>query len=175
MTQEVTAMKRYQSIGLGLAVAAMVLFVAVTMAALAQTPAPPPTNAPSDTTDVTVLIGLIAVLLVLGTGVRLYDLQRRREQRAMELQARLSDAFLLASVSGVAITPTVHAPFWSRDPLVIDIAGFVATPAMRDAVIQFVRRETLGGSQELHIEDRILVNPRMARRLTPYCVRAARA
>jgi hypothetical protein len=154
-------MKRYQSIGLGLAVAAMVLFAAGAVPA-AQSSAR--ANASSGTTDAIGLIGLLGVLLVtLGAGVRLYDLQRRREQRAMEVQARLSNAFLLASLSGMAITPTVYAPFWSRGPFMIDIAGAVPTPEMRAAAIQLVKRETSGIPQEVHIEDRILVNPRMAR------------
>ena len=154
-------MKRYQSIGLGLAVAAIVLFAVGASAALAQSSA---LTASSGTTDVIVLIGLLVVVLVaLGTGVRLYDLQRRREQRAMEVQARLSDAFLLGSLSGMAITPTVHAPFWSRGPFTIDLAGSVPTPQMRSAAIELVRRTTSGIPQEVHIEDRMLVNPRMAR------------
>jgi hypothetical protein len=159
-------MTRFQSIGVGLAVAAFVLLGTATTAALAEAVTPPPTSAPAGTGGVMVLVGLIVVLLLgLGTAVRLYDLQRRREQRAMELQARLSDAFLLEpSLSQVAITPTVHAPLWPRAPLTIDVAGSVPTPEMRDAAIQLVRRETAGIAQELHIDDRILVNPRMTRR-----------
>jgi hypothetical protein len=167
MPQEVAAMKRFQSIGLGLLVAAMGGLEVLTTAALAQAPASPPANTPSGTAGALVLVGLIVALVVaLGIAVRLYDLQRRREQRAMELQARLSDAFLLEpSMSDMAITPTVHAPFWPRGPLTIELAGTLPTPEMRDAAIELVRRETSGVAQELRIEDRMTVNRRVARRV----------
>ena len=51
-------------------------------------------------------------------------------------------------------------PFSSRGTLVVDVAGYVPTPEVRDAAIQLVRRETAGLDQPIRIEDRILVNAR---------------
>jgi len=46
---------------------------------------------------------------------------------------------------------------------VIEVAGSVPSPELRDAVLELVRRGTTGIAQEVRIEDRILVNPRRAR------------
>jgi hypothetical protein len=134
------------------------LFGPATTAALAQATAP--TGGSSGTIG-----GAIALVMVaLAIGVGLYDLQRRREQKALELQARLSDALFQNPVlPGLAITPTVHAPFWPSGPVVVDLAGSAPSPGLRDAVLQVVRREADRISNPLRVEDRIAVNPRTGR------------
>jgi hypothetical protein len=114
-----------------------------------------------------VVIGLLLVLVAtLVAGVSLYDLRRRREDRAMELQARLSDAMLLEpALVEAAVTPTVHASSWPRGPFTIAVAGAVPSPEIRYAALALVRRETAGIGRDVQIEDHIVVNPRMITRI----------
>jgi hypothetical protein len=149
-------MKLYRTIRLALTVVSTGACVAMPTAARAQTPE---TTTSSGTIGVIVLAALLVVAS--GIAVGLYDRQRRREQKALELQARLSDALLLdPSLPGLTITPTVQMPFSSRGTLVVDVAGYVPTLEVRDAAIQLVRRETAGLDQPIRIEDRMLVNAR---------------
>jgi hypothetical protein len=133
---------------------------------LAQTPmAPGPPPAQSDTTGpggIGLLLVVVAVLLaVLITAIRLYDMKRRQEDSAMMLQAKLSDALLQeASLAGSPITATVHTPMRKRSPIMVDVAGPVASPELRDTVLRIVRRETAGTGREVQIEDRMVVTPK---------------
>jgi len=154
-------MKHSQSIASGMAVSATALSL-VTAPAFAQTPGPAASGSSSAIVGLIILVA--AVVIAVGIAVRLYDLGRRREQKALELQSRLSDAFFMSpSLSAAAITPTVYAPLWSRGPITIDVAGSVPSPELRDAALELVRRETSRSAQEVRIEDRILINPAMAR------------
>ncbi len=76
------------------------------------------------------------------------------------LQAKLSDALLQeASLAGSPITATVHTPMRKRSPIMVDVAGPVASHELRDTVLRIVRRETAEMGREVQIEDRMLVNP----------------
>jgi hypothetical protein len=154
-------MTRLQSILFGLVVAALA-FVAAPPPASPQAVAPGTAEPVSGTGTVIALVAVALTLLVaLGIIIRLYDLRRQREQRAMELQAKLSDAlFLEPALSTFAITPTVRAPMWPRAPLSVEISGAVPTGQHRDAAFQLVRRETSGLAQDLHLENHVVVDPR---------------
>jgi hypothetical protein len=94
-------MKLYRTIRLALTVVSTGACVAMPTAARAQTPE---TTTSSGTIGVIVLAALLVVAV--GIAVGLYDRQRRREQKALELQARLSDALLLdPSLPGLTIRP----------------------------------------------------------------------
>jgi len=150
-------MKLSRMIRLALIIASTGAGVAMPTAARAQTSG-------ATTSGETFGVIVVAALLVVAVGiaVALYDRQRRREQKALELQAKLSDALLLdPSLPGLTITPTVLMPFSARGTVVIDLAGYVRTTEMRDAAIQIVRKETAGLERPMRIDDRILVNPRV--------------
>jgi hypothetical protein len=145
--------------------------------ALAQTPVrpgSPPLPAPTEPSGSwgggLLLFTVVAILLaVLITAIRLYDAKRRQEDSAMTLQARLSEALLQEpSLSDFPITATVYAPLRRRAPVVVDVAGPVASPALRDTVLRIVSRETAGIGREARIDDRMVVNPHAheARRLS---------
>ena len=60
-----------------------------------------------------VALGIIVGLLVLvGIGVKLYDIKRKREEQGVALQARLSDALLEGpELARLPLATTVHVPF----------------------------------------------------------------
>src|SRR5262245_59340558 len=125
------AMKLNRTIRLALTVVSTGAGLALPTAARAQTPE---TTSTSGTVGVIVLAGLMVAAVAIAVG--LYDRHRRREQKALELQARLSDALLQdPSLPGVAITPTVQMPFSSQGTVVIDVAGYVPTTEVSDAGI----------------------------------------
>ncbi len=157
---------------------ALVAIVATAAAAaewaLAQTPVTsgsPPVPAPAGTTSSWaggfLLFAVVAVLLaVLITAIRLYDAKRRQEDAAMTLQARLSDALLTEpSLSGSPIMATVYAPLRRRAPVVVEVAGPVASPGLRDRVLRIVSRATAGIGREARIDDRMVLNPMRTRRV----------
>ncbi len=155
-------MTRYRSIALGSVVAAPLSFVAPAVPALAQAVPPGTAEAASGTGMIIFLVAFILALLVaLGIVIRIYDLKRQKEERAMELQAKLSDAlFIEPALATFAITPTVRAPLWPRSPLSVEIRGVVPTGQHRDAAFQLVRREMSGLAQDLHLENHIVVDAR---------------
>src|SRR5436309_14776012 len=90
----------------------------------------------------TVFLLLFGLLVVVGIGVKLYDLKRKREAEAVHLQAQVSDALLRdASLFGLAVTPTAQVPWWSGTPARLDVAGRVPDPAYRGRALHLVDQE----------------------------------
>src|SRR5919197_1929403 len=74
----------------------------------------------------TVFLLLFGLLVIVGIGVKLYDLKRKREAEAVHLQAQVSDALLRdPALFGLAVTPTAHVPWWSGTPARLEICGRV--------------------------------------------------
>jgi len=70
----------------------------------------------------------IVILLAIGTIGRLLDLRRRREDEALGLQSRVSDALMLEpGLSGLAVTASMHVPLWPRKPPTLEIVGRVTS------------------------------------------------
>jgi hypothetical protein len=154
-------MTRHQSITLGSVVAVPLAIVAAAASAAGQDVSPGATEATSGTGIFFLVAFVLTLLVALGIAIRVHDLKRRKEQRAMELQAKLSDAlFVEPALSMFAITPTVRAPLWPRGPLSVEVGGVVPTGQHRDAAFQLVRRETSGLAHDLHLENHIVVDPR---------------
>jgi hypothetical protein len=141
--------------------------------ALAQTaPQPVTPIAPSDTAAGgfggagTVLAALLGLLVIVGIGVKFYDLRKKRESEAVHLQAQVSDALLRdQSLFGLPITPTVHVPTWSGSPAIIEVAGHVPTPQARDAARRLIEAEASRLRSDFRIEDRMAIDPNMERRV----------
>ena len=76
--------------------------------------------------EIIVVAAMLALVVLLGIAVKLYDLKRKREEEAVAAQARISDALLMdATLSGLPLTPTAHIPLWSGTPLTLQITGSV--------------------------------------------------
>jgi hypothetical protein len=122
-------------------------------------------DAPWGATEVTsmeiiVVAAMLSLVVLLGIGVKLYDLKRKREEEAVAAQARVSDALLMdASLAGLPLTPTAHVPLWKGTPLVVEIKGAVPRAELRFAAVDVARREISRSRSDFQVEDHIKVDP----------------
>lgn len=107
---------------------------------------------------VSVLGLLLGLLVIVGVGVKLYDLKRKREAEGVHLQAQVSDALLRDPSSfGLAVTPTAHVPWWSGTPVRLEVVGRVPTGESRDRVLRLVEQEARQIRPDVEIVDRLQV------------------
>jgi hypothetical protein len=107
----------------------------------------------------TVLVLLIGLLVLVGVGVKLYDLKRKREAEGVHLQAQVSDALLREpSLFGLPVTPTAHVPWWSGTPVRLDVVGRVPTAESRDRVLRLVEQESRQIRSDVDVVDRLQVD-----------------
>jgi len=77
----------------------------------------------------------------------------------------LSDMLLSEpAIAGLPVVPTVHVPLARRSPTRITISGAVPAPALRELVIERVRREAALRVPDYEIEDSLVVDPQVWRR-----------
>ena len=124
----------------------------------------PPQAAPQAATSggmgptLTVFLLLFGLLVIVGIGVKLYDLKRKRDAEGVHLQAQVSDALLRdATLFGMAVTPTAHVPWWSGTPARLELVGRVPTPDARDRARRIAEEEALGVRSDVEIVDRLEV------------------
>lgn len=158
-------MKTLQSfVGAGLAV--VFLLMAVVEVAWPQVTSPVPAGEGVAGYGLIAFLCVMGLLIAVGIAVKIYDVKRKREDEGIMLQARLSDALLGdPALAGVPVTPTVHVPFSRRDPVEIALTGAVPSPTRRDTVLEIVRRVAAPLESNYQIEDRLIVDPRIARRV----------
>ena len=114
----------------------------------------------------TVFILLAGLLVIVGIGVKLYDLKRKREAEGVHLQAQVSDALLRdSSTYGLAVTPTAHVPWWSGTPVRLEVVGRVPAPEIRDRVLRLVEQEARHIRPDVIIVDRIELEAAAAMRV----------
>ena len=102
---------------------------------------------------------VIGLLVLIGIGVKLYDLKRKREVEAVHLQARVSDALMREpDLINLAVTPTASVPWWSGTPARLEVAGRVPTPEMREQVLRLVEREAQQVRPDVTLVDRLQVD-----------------
>jgi hypothetical protein len=107
----------------------------------------------------TVLVLLIGLLVLVGVGVKLYDLKRKREAEGVHLQAQVSDALLREpSLFGLPVTPTAHVPWWSGTPVRLDVVGRVPTAESRDRVLRLVEQEARQIRSDVDVVDRLQID-----------------
>lgn len=108
----------------------------------------------------------ILLLLIVGMGVKLYDLARKRRQDAAAVQTKISDAIVAdPMLSRLPLTPTVRMPLWRGKPLIVEVVGSVPSPGLRQAAADLVLREALRFRKGCQLETRISVEPGMLRRV----------
>jgi hypothetical protein len=144
------------------------VLTALTGPVWAQTaPAPPMSpSAPAagGASALSIIVVLAVLMLALGVTVKLFDLRRKREGEAVQLQAQVSDALLRdPALFSLPITPTARVPFWSGSPATIEIAGQVPDPEMRERVLRIARAEAKRIRPDVKVEDRLAVVPLAAR------------
>ncbi len=133
--------------------------------ARAQAPAPPPTPAtPAPAGGALWAIGIIiALLVVVGLAVKLFDLRRKREAEAVQLQAQISDALLRdPAFFGLPVVANADVPL-TGGPARIEIVGQVPNEAIREAVLRLAHHEASRIRADFTIEDRLAVAPTLER------------
>jgi hypothetical protein len=135
--------------------------------AWAQAPAAPPIPLPPSTTApapgssggyVAVTLVIIALLVVIGIVVKLFDLKRKRSAEAVHLQAQISDALLREqNVFRLPVTPTAHVPFLKGTPAVIEVSGEVPSSEIKETVLRLVKNEASRIRDDVRVEDRLAV------------------
>jgi hypothetical protein len=138
--------------------------------AMAQTTrADSPGTAPASSSPggaIGIVVAVVALLVMIGVGVKLYDLKRKREDEVMSLQAQISDALLLdPSLAGLPITAFASGSLWQRSRVVIAVRGPVPTPELRAAVMRLVERELSSRQPSARAEDRMVVDPLMGKQV----------
>jgi hypothetical protein len=107
---------------------------------------------------------VIGLLVIIGIGVKLYDLKRKREVEAVHLQARVSDALMREpELINLAVTPTASVPWWSGTPARLEVTGRVPEAQMREQVLRLVEREAQQVRSDVTVVDRLQVDAAMHR------------
>jgi hypothetical protein len=145
-------------------IAALSLLVLSAVQAWAQAaPTPSPSSTPGSGgggSPVAMVLVIVAALVIVGIGVKLYDLRRKRESEAVQLQAQISDALLREQLLfGVPIMATARTSLWRRSPATIEVAGQVPSPQVRETALRIVRAEAGRIRSDFQIEDRLAVVP----------------
>jgi hypothetical protein len=161
---------RLFALGFG-ALVALVLAVPFAIAALtnpviagASTTSPPAVQGPSSSsppaaagdtaTTLTVVAVVAGLLVIVGIGVKMFDLRRKRQAEAVQLQAQLSDALLREG--DLSITPTAHIPLWAGGPVTVEVSGPVpSSPERREAALKLVEREAARIRPDVRVIDRL--------------------
>jgi hypothetical protein len=132
--------------------------------ATAWAQAQPQPSASGGSAGLTALVIGAVLFIAIVAGVKLFDLKRKRESEAVQLQAQISDALLRdQAMFGLPITPTANIPFWSGTPATVELAGQVPAPELRESAIRIARDEATRMRPDVRIEDRLAVVPTMAR------------
>jgi hypothetical protein len=136
-----------------------ILGILLPRVAVAQAPAPVADGSgPGGTLVVAGIV--VALLLMLGVWVKLYDAKRRRDAEAAHVQARVSDVLAQdPRFRGTAVLATARASVWPRTPLTLVVSGEVPTPGLREAAIHLACAEAARIGSEIRIEDRVMVLP----------------
>jgi hypothetical protein len=101
-------------------------------------------------------IVILVAVLVVGVGIKLFDLSGRREDEAERLQDRMTEG-LRSAVGEVPLTVVAKASGSSREPVVIEIAGPVATVEARERVLRQARFEAARLGRAVRVADRLEV------------------
>jgi len=104
----------------------------------------------------------VVVLLAIAVVGRLLDLRRRREDEALGLQSRVSDALMLEpGLSGLPVTANMHVPLWPRKPPTLEIVGRVPTPDQHELAARVAMRTLAERAEQVVVEDKVWVDPVM--------------
>jgi len=124
----------------------------------AMAPGSPPAADAVDAGLMPVVAVVALLVLIVWSAVKFYDRSRKREEEAVALQARISDALMVEpSLSALPLTPTVRMPLSRRGPVMIELSGSVPRPALRQAAIDVVLREVESTGRGCALQDRIAV------------------
>jgi hypothetical protein len=142
-----------------------VFTAALAEAQTAPAPAPAVDAAEGGASGLFVFLAVMVVLFAaVAVIVKTMDRRRKRNEEAVQLQARIADAMLLDPTLGkLALTASVTAPL-SGSQMVVDVHGEAPSPAIRDQALRLVIREATASNLPFHVEDRMTVGVNSAAR-----------
>jgi len=134
--------------------------------AAAQIPQTPPGGGETASMGgVAALLVIVALLALVGVGVKLYDVKRKHDEQGLHLQARLSDALLDdPELARLPLAATVHVPFWRPAAATVIISGRVVVPEQRAAAMRLLHAKVFVEWPSARVEDRIVVEPVLVHR-----------
>jgi len=140
----------------------------VTAALIGPSPAsaqlPAPAASPAPVSGIVVFGIFVALLVLLGAGVKLYDVKRKRDDQGLYLQARVSDALLDdPELARLPLAANVRVPLWHPAAVLVVVSGRVPTRQLREAAIRLVLGRIFATWPSARIEDRIVVEPQTIR------------
>src|ERR1700751_291733 len=104
----------------------------------------------------TVFLLLFGLLVIVGVGVKMYDLKRKRDAEAVHLQAQVSDALLRdPALFGLAVTPTAHVPWWSGTPARLQVVGRVPSVEAHARAMNLIEQEARSVRPDVVIADEL--------------------
>jgi hypothetical protein len=105
-------------------------------------------------------LGLIALVVVIVVGVKLFDLRRRRAEEAAALESRISDVLLMEpGLARLPIAANARRGFGRGSPAIIEVHGTVPSTDLKDLAMNLVRGEAAKNGGPFSIEDRLAVDP----------------
>jgi hypothetical protein len=123
-----------------------------------------PPASPAPVSGVAAFGIFVALLVVLGAGVKLHDVKRKRDEQGLYLQARVSDALLDdPELARLRLAATVRVPLWRPAAALVVISGRVPTEELREAALRLVLDRTFATWPSARIEDRIVVESQTIR------------
>jgi hypothetical protein len=151
---------RFAAMSAALASSATIVSAVRTAEAQTSTAAP---SSGSASGVLTAIVLIAALLVLIIAAVKIFDLRRRRESEAVQLQAQISEALLREpGLFGLPVTATARVPLWTGTPAAIELSGQVPAPEQREAVLKIAREEAARIRPDYTIEDRLAVVPTMA-------------
>ena len=146
---------------------AVTLLIGSTLGSWAQGPgATGSTPAAGGSIAGTLLTAVVLAVIVIAVvvGARSLAARRKRIEEAVILQSQLSDIVARETqLHGLQITPKARVSGWSRPQVMIEVAGDVPTPELRETVMRIVRAEAWSLRPDAITLDHLFIVPPMRR------------
>jgi hypothetical protein len=108
---------------------------------------------------------LVGLFVLVGAGVKIYDVWRKRGDEAIRVQARIADVLLLdPALVHLPVAATAHPSFPRSSPMILEVTGRVPSHELHDSVMSLVSREAQAAGADVQIQDRLVVDPAVAMR-----------
>jgi hypothetical protein len=132
------------------------LLLASPVRAAAQSATPPASDGAGGGTAIAVVV-FAAIALIAGLGWAI-DRRRRRADRAVSLEAQLSEALLREPGLGLRVTPKVELRGWARSVARVELVGPVPSEQSRAAALRIAGQETARSGLAFDLQDRMTIS-----------------
>lgn len=105
---------------------------------------------------VTVLFLALLLVLVIGAGLKFFDLAGRREAEAEHLEDRITAA-LYRSFGDISVRPLADVPTSKGSGVIVEIHGPLRSVELKEAVLRVAQQELTRIRSDGRVEDRVAV------------------